>query len=278
MRLFQKFLTTTILSVGIASGAMAEEAASADTVLATVNGKEITLGHMIVLTERLPAQYAEIPVADLFEGILDQMIQQEALSAKATISDQRLQLSSDNERRALLATDVLDDISADVVTPEAVKAAYDEFVATNEPTPEFDASHILVETEQEAIDLIAKIEGGADFAFMAQEHSTGPSGPNGGSLGWFGRGAMVPEFDLAVAEMEVGAVSAPVRTQFGWHIIKLNNKRDFPALADMAPQLSEGVRTKAIEKKVADVLEQADVVRNEPTFDLNLIRDQSLVK
>ena len=76
--------------------------------------------------------------------------------------------------------------------------------------------------DDEAKAIVEELKGGADFAATAREKSTGPSGPGGGSLGWFGAGAMVPEFETAVAAMEAGDISDPVQTQFGWHVIKLN--------------------------------------------------------
>ena len=88
------------------------------------------------------------------------------------------------------------------------------------------ASHILVKTEEEAKDLLNKIKEGADFAELAQEHSLCPSKRDGGDLRFFGRGMMVKPFEDAAFELEVGQVSEPVETQFGWHLIKLTDKKD----------------------------------------------------
>lgn len=87
------------------------------------------------------------------------------------------------------------------------------------------ASHILVPTEQKALDLKTEIEGGADFGAMARKHSQCPSGKGGGSLGEFGRGDMVPEFDRVVfSDLPIGQVSEPVKTQFGWHLLKVEKR------------------------------------------------------
>ena len=115
---------------------------------------------------------------------------------------------------------------ADAVDDAKVKAAYDKQVAAFKPAPEFNASHILVDSEDKAKALKAEIDGGKDFAEVAKANSSDGSAANGGDLGWFGAGQMVPEFETAVSAMQVGAVSAPVKTQFGWHIIKLNDKRE----------------------------------------------------
>lgn len=88
------------------------------------------------------------------------------------------------------------------------------------------ASHILVQTEEEANDLLKKLEEGSDFAELAQEYSLCPSKRDGGDLRYFGRGMMVKPFEDAAFDLEVGQVSAPVETQFGWHLIKLTDKKE----------------------------------------------------
>ncbi len=142
----------------------------------------------------------------------------------------------------------------EALTDEVLQAAYDEKFADAEPTKEFNASHILVETEDEAKTLVTELEGGADFAELAKEKSTGPSGPNGGELGWFGAGMMVKEFEDVVMGMEVGAVSAPVQTQFGWHVIRLNETRmkDAPPLADVREELADEVQQQIIEETLTN--------------------------
>lgn len=93
-------------------------------------------------------------------------------------------------------------------------------------TTEVRASHILVKTEQEAKDLFNEIQNGKDFAEIAEEKSLCPSGQNGGDLGFFGKGMMVKPFEDAAFNLEVGEISQPVETQFGWHLIQLTGKKD----------------------------------------------------
>ena len=119
------------------------------------------------------------------------------------------------------------------------------------------ASHILVETEEQARELIARLQYGASFEELAAEHSSCPSKANGGNLGDFGKGQMVPEFDKAVFEMEVGAISAePVATQFGYHIIKLNSKSEASVMAfeEIAEEIKRALlaekQQKAYESKI----------------------------
>jgi len=121
-----------------------------------------------------------------------------------------------------------------------------------------------VETEEKALDLAEELAGGANFAALAQEHSTGPSGPSGGELGWFGAGVMVPEFAEAVAALEVGAVSEPVQTQFGWHVIKLNETRtkERPSLDEVRDELAETLRSQALDAHIARLEAESDIDRS----------------
>lgn len=243
--------------------ASADGHATADTVVATVNGTEITLGHMIVLKQRLPAQYQQLPPNVLFDGIMDQLVQQTLLGETVESLSNAAQLSLDNEERALKAAERIQGLSEEAVTDDALQAAYEDAYGNTEPEVEFNASHILVETEDEAKALITELEGGADFAQLAMDKSTGPSGPRGGELGWFGLGAMVAPFEEAVATMEPGAISAPVQTQFGWHVIKLNETRvkNAPPLEQVQAQLSDEIRRVAIEGLVEELTAGAEITR-----------------
>jgi peptidyl-prolyl cis-trans isomerase C len=167
------------------------------------------------------------------------------------------------------------------VSEEAVQAAYDAEFASQEAGTEYNASHILVETEDAAKDIVEALKGGADFAAMARDKSTGPSGPGGGSLGWFGTGAMVPEFENAVVALEVGAVSEPVKTQFGWHVIKLNETRliDVPELEDVREQMEQKAREDAVTAQIEALVAQADLEKAEPgSIDPAILRDMSLIE
>ncbi|MAW08270.1 MAG: peptidylprolyl isomerase, partial [Halobacteriovoraceae bacterium] len=202
----------------------------ANTVVAKVNGEEITVGHMIVARAKLPAQYQSLPDDVLFNALLDQLIQQTALKQQLHGDvPEHVRLTVENEERSLLASEVIESIMAGAQTEDAIRDAYDAKYSTGDGGDEFNASHILVETEEEAKEIKGELDAGADFAALAQESSIGPSGPNGGSLGWFGNGRMVPEFEAAVAAMRAGDVSQPVKTQFGWHVIKLNERRKLEA-------------------------------------------------
>ncbi len=258
----------------------AQDAPSADTVVATVGGADITLGHMIALRERLPEQYSQLPDAALFDGILTQLINQEALSQQAEDASPRTGLVVENERRAMLANSVLQDVAEDAVTEEAIDEAYQEAYGDAGTTTEWNAAHILLETEEAAAEVKAELDEGADFAELARERSTGPSGPNGGTLGWFGPGMMVPEFEQAVNGLEPGGISEPFQTQFGWHVAKLNEVREQqpPSLEEVRPQLAEQVQQQAVEDRVAEAAEAASVERKDISdLDPGVLSDSSLI-
>lgn len=259
------FLSGAALSLCLALPVFAEEAPNADTVVATVNGTQITLGHMILVQQSLPQQYQTLPSDVLFTGILDQLIQQTVLMQAAPEEDSRLiRLSAENQRRTLKAGEVLQEAANAAISQEAVQALYDEKYAGKSGGPEFNASHILVESKEKAEELIAELQNGADFAELAKTHSTGPSGPNGGELGWFGEGQMVPPFEEAVMTLEVGAISAPVATQFGWHVIKLNETRksEAPSLESVREELELQVRQTLVQEHIEAVTEAAEVDRS----------------
>ena len=259
------FLSSLALAAAVALPVTAQDEPSVDTVVATVNDTEITLGHMLVARASLPQQYQQLPDDVLFQGILDQLVQQTALADSFTGElPPRVTLSIENETRSLTAGEAIEGVMAEDVSDEELQAAYDAQYKDAEPEQEFNASHILVETKEEADAIKVELDGGADFAEVAKEKSTGPSGPGGGSLGWFGPGMMVPEFEEAVAGMEAGGVSEPVETQFGWHVIKLNETRtgEAPVLEDVREELETQVRQTKVQEAIESLTEAAEVDRS----------------
>jgi peptidyl-prolyl cis-trans isomerase C len=259
------YLASAALMVTLALPLAAQDEPGLETVVATVNGTDITLGHMIVARASLPEQYQQLPDDVLFTGILDQLVQQTAL-ADTHNGDlpARVTLSLENEKRSLTAGEVIEQVMANPVEEDAIKAAYEAQYANVETGDEYNASHILVETEEEAKAIKEELDGGADFAEIAREKSTGPSGPGGGSLGWFGKGMMVPTFEAAVIEMASGGVSDPVKTQFGWHVIMLNETRktEAPELESVREELELQVRQSLVQTRIEEITAEADVDRS----------------
>lgn len=273
----KRLLVSAAISLSLAAPVAAQDAS---TVLATVNGTDITLGHLIAMRAMLPAQYQELPDEVLYNGMLDQLIQQEVVADSLRGSeDARTKLTMENEDRAFLASVAIDAIAFDTIADADVQTLYDANFADAGGDLEWNASHILVATEEEAQNLIDQLNDGADFVALAQEFSTGPSGPSGGALGWFGTGMMVPEFETAVAGLEAGEISAPVQTQFGWHVVKLNESRISapPALEDVRADLEEELRRQRVDAYLAELTEAAEITRPEVEIDMSLIRNIDLL-
>ena len=277
MTSMKRLLASVAVAAALVTPAQAQDAT---TVLATVNGVDITLGHVVALVENLPDQYQSLPDEILLQGAVDQLINQEALagSVRGNLS-RSLRLTLELQEKALIAQSLIQDATQADISEDDLRALYDAEFAAVVPAPEFNASHILVDSEETAASLVTQIEGGADFAELAKTHSTGPSGPRGGELGWFGLGQMVPEFEQAVLDLEVGAVSAPVQTQFGWHVVTLNERREqsAPAFEDVRAQLEEQLRQQRGQEKADTVVAAADVVRAEIELDPALIRNGDLI-
>ena len=248
--------------------ATAQDTPDPDTVMATVNGTDITLGHMIALRASLPAQYAQLPAELLFDGILDQLIQQTLLMQDhdGDLSRQNA-LILENERRGIIASEVIDKVMNVDLSDDAVQAVYDEDYAGAEAETEYQAAHILVNAEDDAKTIVQELADGADFDELAAEKSTGPSGPNGGDLGWFGAGVMVEPFFQAVTGLEPGQISDPVQTQFGWHVIKLNETRvkDVPDLEEVRADIEEQLRQAAFDAHLETLTEGAKINRTDTT-------------
>lgn len=277
-----------VSALALAAPAIAQEATAptppeggASAVVATVNGTEITLGHMIVLRQSLPPQYQALPDDVLFRGILDQLVQQAVLAASVegdlTLRDR---IALDNDRRGYLSGVALGAVVRGAVTDEALQAAYAERFENAEPRTEYNAAHILVATEEEATKLKAEIDAGADFAEVARANSTDGAAANGGSLGWFSEGMMVAPFQEAVMAMEVGTVSAPVQTQFGWHLIQLKETRQAaaPTLDEVREELASEIEQSVVEAHIAKLSEGAAITRPGEGLDPALLRSTDLLE
>ncbi len=274
-----KNLLAAVFSVSLAFGVSAGEHPTVDTVLASVDGIDITLGNVIYLQSRLPEQYKKLPDDVLFQGILEQLIQQTVLmNAIESKQDKRVTIGLENENRAYLASEMIARLSARDVPEDVLKAAYEARYDAAIPSQEYNASHILVATREEAAVVIGKLEQGADFATLAREFSTGPSGPGGGELGWFAKGAMVPAFEEAVLSLAIGEISPPVETQFGWHVVKLNDMRnlEIPTLEQARAKLTEELQQTSVQDAIQNLIDAANVTRAEVNIDPAAIRDVSL--
>jgi peptidyl-prolyl cis-trans isomerase C len=200
-------------------------------VLATVNGHNITEADLALAESDLDPQFSRLPQEQRRAAALSAVIEIRLLSDKAVADG--LDKQPDFQRRmeflkqrALHSALVESEVAAKV-TDEEIRVRYDKEIAATPPANEVHARHILVKTKEEADAIVKQLDGGADFQKLANEHTTDPSGKtSGGDLGYFAAGQMVPEFEKAAFALEVGAFTKePVQSQFGWHIIKLEDKR-----------------------------------------------------
>ncbi|SLN30459.1 putative parvulin-type peptidyl-prolyl cis-trans isomerase precursor [Roseovarius albus] len=253
----------------LAFPAAAQESTDVDQVLAEVNGVKITLGHVIAQRSTLPQQYDQVDSKILFDGLLEQLIQQTLLMQSVDAEPSKLiNLLIENERRGMIANQNSRDVLLAPIAPAEVEAVYNERYQSGPKAEEYNAAHILVEQEDEAKAIIAELDGGADFAALAQEKSIGPSGKSGGELGWFGAGAMVEPFFNGVTALDVGSYTvAPIKTDFGWHVILLKETREVepPKLEEVAPAIEEELRTLALEAYLTELESKADVTRADTT-------------
>ena len=263
--MFARPILTALMLSALALPALAQDA---DTVVAKVNGSDITLGQMAAMKLGLPPDMAGMPAPELWDLMLDQMIRQAAMAevGEATMTP-RDKAALVIDRRAYLAGAALERLAEFEPTDAEIQAAYKKAFPADKPVTEYDADHILLETEEAAKAVIDELAKGADFAKLAEERSVDTaSGLNGGDLGWFAQDRMVKEFGDAVAGMKKGETSAvPVKSQFGWHVIKLNDTRvqQPPALADIRDALVQQIRREKVEAEIEKVTAEAKVEKTE---------------
>ena len=232
----------------------------------TVNGKDIWLDDVLRAAERLPEEFQQTPLENYYAQLVADIIDSQLAAAAARNDgfDQKPKIADAMKMAAnrVLAESWLAEKVRGDVTETAIQNAYDKFVADTASREQVTASHILLETEADAKAVIAALQDGGDFAALAKEKSTGPSGPNGGALGTFGRGQMVPAFETAAFELAVGSYSdTPVQTQFGWHVIKVDGKDIAPApdLESMRAQLANNLSTQALGRLLEELRASQDI-------------------
>ncbi|MES0135016.1 peptidylprolyl isomerase [Mesorhizobium sp. M0016] len=234
-----------------ADAAAAPAAAPVDpnAVIATVNGQKLTEADLGLAEGELSQQFSQLPPEQRRAAALSAAIEIRVMAAQAVATgldkDPEFQRRMAFLQQRALHGEMVEKGVVDKVTDAEVRARYDQEIASTPPVNEIHARHILVKTKEEAEAIIKQLDGGADFQKLANEHTSDPSGKtNGGDLGWFGPGQMVPEFDKAAVALEIGKYTKePVQTQFGWHVIKLEDRRTKqpPAFDDVKDQAKQAV-------------------------------------
>lgn len=225
--------------------------------LAKIGDRTITAAELDQAAKDMAQQFQNVPEGERRARVLDSLIDFTTMSILAEEAgldkDPELMRRLTLLRSRALHNDYFLKKIQPTVTEDMVKSRYDTEVAQMTPQKQINARHILVKTQEEAEAIIKELEGGADFAELAKTKSTGPSGPKGGDLGTFGKGQMVPEFETAAFALDKGAFSKePVKTQFGFHIIKVEDKIDqpLPTFEQAKPQLEQVLMAEAYAEAV----------------------------
>jgi peptidyl-prolyl cis-trans isomerase C len=236
-------------------------------VLAKVNGSEIHQSDVNLAEEELGPSLAQMDPAAKQENVLSFLIDMKIVSKAA--EDKKIENNEGFKKRLAFVRDrlLMDNLLASegkaAITDDAMKKVYEDASKQITSEQEVHARHILVPTEEEAKKVEDELKKGADFAELAKKESKDPGASDGGDLGFFTKEQMVPEFSKVAFELEPGKISDPVKTQFGWHIIKVEEKRarKAPGFDQVKPQIEQFVTRKAQADYVAKLRQEAKVER-----------------
>ncbi len=253
----KKVILSAVAALTLATTTYAAE----DKVYVTVNGDSITNSDIAVLLRDPRVKFDNLP-KNQQDAILNNLIEQKLLSQEAMRSEivktQEYKDELEKLKQTLAFQILMRDIGKTVdATDKEIKEFYNENKSKYEAPLKLKASHILVKTEKEADEIISTLKGAKDkkakFTELAKSKSTGPSGPNGGELGWFTQDRMVPEFSEAAMKLSKGGFSKKaVKTQFGYHVIYLDDKKD----AQTVPleKIKDNVKQQLLQKKFVEIV------------------------
>jgi peptidyl-prolyl cis-trans isomerase C len=243
---------------------------ASDPVLAKVNGVEIRESDLALaeadIGQSLPPGAAEARRDALLSYLIDVTILATAAEAQKMQEAPGFARKLAFVRNKVLMESLLDQATKAAVSEEAMRKLYEESVSKLTPEEEVRARHILVDSEDKAKEVVAKLKAGGDFAALAKEYSKDPGAAEGGDLGYFGKDQMVAEFADAAFKMKKGDISDPVKTQFGWHVIKLEDRRQkpVPTFEQVKDQIEQFLVRKAQSDLVLKLRESAKVERTTP--------------
>ena len=251
----------------------AAPARSPDPLIATVNGQPIHLSDVRTGAAQLPEEMRNLPPQMLFPMVVNQLIDQRALVAQARMEglpkDPKVQEAMRAAADTALQNALLSEEVGPQITDAKLHAAYQAQYANKKGEEEVHARHILVATEAQADDIIKQLHNGADFATLAKKMSTDKetAQANGGDLGWFKKGDMLPEFSNAAFSMKKGEITPkPVHTRYGWHVIQVLDTRVAPPVS--YDSVKDTIRQQLLQQAVRQAVQQAvtkvTVVRYNP--------------
>ncbi|MBH62278.1 MAG: peptidylprolyl isomerase [Alphaproteobacteria bacterium] len=236
-----------------------------DNVLARVNGAEVRQSDVLRMLDQLPAEVRNMPQGQLFtlliERAVDRVLVIEAARADGLANDPEVRARLKQAEDDLLWATFLERKVAEGMTDSRIRKAYDR-LAGEAAEEEIKARHILLASEDEAKAIIRDLEGGADFQAIAREKSIGPSRETGGDLGFFNRGQMVLDFSDAAFALDVGDYSkTPVKTQFGWHVILVEERRrsEVPSMPHAMPKIQQEVTRQVLTEVLGGLRKGAEI-------------------
>ena len=253
-------LAAGAFALGVSSFALVPAIAADSDVVATVGKDKITQLDLQAAAAEIGEQFTKLPPDKQKLAVLSATIDIKALAQeaeKAKLQDEpKVAAEIEFQRDRTLHNAYFAKNGVSTVTDDELKARYDKEVAALPTTEEVHARHILLKTKEEAEAVIKQLDGGADFETVAKEKSTGPSGPKGGDLGFFGPGQMVPAFEKAAFALKDGEYTEqPVQTQFGWHVIKVEGRK--PAEKPTFEQVKDQVRQVVMQEKYLALVQSA---------------------
>ena len=229
---------------------------AADPVIARVDGIAIHKSELAIAAREIGGDIARVPQAERARALLRYIIETRLLAGAAMREklDQRSEFKTIERYFRLKALrDIYLKIRAgDAISDAKAREIYDQRVRDTKDEIEVAASHILVESEKEALEIAADLKNGSDFADLARQKSQGPSGVEGGKLGYFTKGRMVPEFSDVAFSLKIGEISRPIKTQFGWHVIKVTDRRK-RKLPDFE-KIKSKIKAPLIEEKAGELM------------------------
>jgi len=256
---------TYLVLAGALSLAVLATSTSAADVVTTVNGVDVDNALVDLYLESRTQQPADQATPAQREAVLQELTDIFLLAtqpiARELASSDRIRAQLELQEKATIAQAVAQDfLDKNQATDEEISALYESQIKLSPPL-QFKARHILVDTQAAAIDLIAQLDKGADFEELAKTHSTGPSGPSGGDLGWFSPDQMVEPFSDAVAALADGAYTTePVQTQFGWHVILREESRanEPPTLESVRSVIKQNIEQTKLQDYIESLRSASD--------------------
>ena len=235
-------------------------------VVARIDGTELHLSDVLAARQTLPEQAQKLPLRQIYPVLLDRLVNARLIVAAGRKDhldqDPEVQRRLRRDEDRLIAEAYVERAIKNGETPQRLEARYRAYLEEKPAQEQVHARHILVKTEAEAKSIIAELGKGADFAALAKKYSTDPAASSGGDLGWFGRNDMVPAFAAAAFALKPGQYTkTPVKTEFGWHVIEVEDRRvqKPPSLADAHDEVSQLLARDILAAKLRELRSAAKV-------------------